>query len=587
VRRAGILAVLVCVLACVDAHATTAVQVTMEEQVASARAIVRGRCTKIESRMVGGRIFTYVTLDVSEVLKGDAAPGRLVIKQAGGAVGNLGEWITGSPRFDVGRESVVFLASDGGGAYVVDGLFMGNFFVDEGLDGRTWLRRDSGGEGVLVVARDAEAAAVYTDELPLDDVRATVRREAAKSTLSDDDLIAQVPAEYDRPYEGESEVVPSFTLLYNQRWFEPDSGATVPFHVNPNNFDENGTSQQLESAVVDALNAWSTIDGCSMRFSYAGVDANGCGWGPTDGVSRVSVDCRGEISGAGCRSIIAIGGGHYRRDQTVVVNGTTFYRIFEADVVLNDGFCDLFQNGTSLREVLAHELGHCIGLGHSADRTATMAAYVHNDDRGATLQPDDRDGARFIYPGDDGGGGGGGGGGEEPEPPVIMTTGLPEGRVGETYLSSFEVANGSEPFAWTLTSGQLPPGVALSASGAVGGAPTVAGTYAFSVRVSDSLGRVDGRFFSIRVRPPLPVVQIAEYRSVKKRLTIAGLHFAANAQFEINGQVVVPRKPPVFNTTAGAFEIKGTRKQLRLNRGRGTNSIVVVVDGERSAPFSF
>ena len=58
-RRTGILAMLVCALAlaCVEARATTAVQISMEEQVATARAICRGRVSKIESRFVEGRIF--------------------------------------------------------------------------------------------------------------------------------------------------------------------------------------------------------------------------------------------------------------------------------------------------------------------------------------------------------------------------------------------------------------------------------------------------------------------------------------------------------------------------------------------------
>lgn len=587
-RRTGILAVVVCALAlaCVEARATTAIQISMEEQIASARAICRGRVSKIESRFVEGRIFTYITLEVSEVLKGQITQGRLVVKQAGGEVGDRGEWITGSPRFDVGRESVVFLASNGNGAYVVDGLFMGNFFVNREPDGTEMLARDTGGEGVLVLSSDGAEHASVAAEMLLDTLRSMVSRDESTETPTKGGLVRQVPVEYDRYFEGPSEAVPSFSLLYNQRWFEPDTGVAVPFFVNPTNFEANGTTQQLESAVMDALNAWSTIDDCSFRFTYGGIDANGCGWGPVDGESRVSMDCRGEIAGEGCRSIIAIGGGHYTRQTTVVVNGTTFYKIFEADVVLNNGFCDLFQNGTALREVLTHELGHCIGLGHSTDTTASMAAFVHNDGRGASLKEDDKAGARFIYPSDDGGGGGGGGG-EEPEPPVIATASLPDGRIGVAYAGTLAVTNGKEPFTWTLSSGVLPPGVSMSTSGTLAGSPLVAGIHSFAVRVTDSLGRIDARFLAIKVKAPLPVVSIAQYKAARKTLVVGGSNFAANALFEINGVVVAPRKPPEYNQSAGSFSIKGSRKQLKLNRGRGTNSVVVVIDGERSAPFAF
>ena len=71
-----------------EARATTAVAVSADKQIAAASAICRGTCTRIESRRVDGRIVTYITLEVSEVLKGSVVPGQLVLKQAGGEVGD-------------------------------------------------------------------------------------------------------------------------------------------------------------------------------------------------------------------------------------------------------------------------------------------------------------------------------------------------------------------------------------------------------------------------------------------------------------------------------------------------------------------
>jgi hypothetical protein len=401
------------------------------------------------------------------------------------------------------------------------------------------------------------------------------------------DLVYQVPVEYTRYFEGESTAVPSFVLLYNTRWFEPDSGNAVPFYVNPDNFDpQGGTPPDLSAAVEDALDAWSTISGCSMRYQFMGADTNGCGWGPVDHVSRVSIDCRGEIAGEGCRSIIAVGGGHYDTRQTVDVNGTTYRRIVEADVCLQDGWCDYFQNPVALREVITHELGHCLGLNHSDDRTANMAPFIHNDGRGATLQADDMEGARFIYPGS-GGGDGGGGGNTGTEPPVVATSSLPDGRLGEAYATPLAVTNGEAPFAWSRSTGDLPAGVVLTSEGTLVGIPTADGEYAFAVRVTDGLGRVAAAQLTLRVRPPLPVVLGASFRNAKRQLTIVGTHFAAGAQFEINGTIVVPKKPPVFDAAAGSYRLKGSRKKLNLNKHSGTNQVVVIVGGERSQPYFF
>lgn len=57
-----------------------------------------------------------------------------------------------------------------------------------------------------------------------------------------------------------------------------------------------------------------------------------------------------------------------------------------------------FGSECNLGEVMLHEGGHAIGLGHSSDRSATMAAIAHFDGRCATLRDDDKAGMRALYP---------------------------------------------------------------------------------------------------------------------------------------------------------------------------------------------
>jgi len=71
-------------------------------------------------------------------------------------------------------------------------------------------------------------------------------------------------------------------------------------------------------------------------------------------------------------------------------------------------------------------------------------------------------------------------------PPLKTTTGtLPSATVGIAYSANFTATGGTRPYFWTA-SGSLPPGLSLAADGALSGTPISAGTYNFSVEVTDS-----------------------------------------------------------------------------------------------------
>jgi len=61
------------------------------------------------------------------------------------------------------------------------------------------------------------------------------------------------------------------------------------------------------------------------------------------------------------------------------------------------------------------------------------------------------------------------------------------GTVGSSYFQNFFTSGGVGPFTWTVAAGQLPPGVTLT-GGHLGGTPTVAGTFTFTIKVTDSAG---------------------------------------------------------------------------------------------------
>ena len=75
-------------------------------------------------------------------------------------------------------------------------------------------------------------------------------------------------------------------------------------------------------------------------------------------------------------------------------------------------------------------------------------------------------------------------------PPLAITfpsTCCNAGTVGSSYFQNLFTSGGIGPFTWTVAAGQLPPGVVLT-SGHLGGTPTTAGTFTFTIKVTDSAG---------------------------------------------------------------------------------------------------
>jgi hypothetical protein len=69
---------------------------------------------------------------------------------------------------------------------------------------------------------------------------------------------------------------------------------------------------------------------------------------------------------------------------------------------------------------------------------------------------------------------------------VITTTTLPSGVVSAAYTATLQSSGGVGTVTWTVSSGSLPAGLAMSNSGAISGTPTTAGTSSFTVQAKDS-----------------------------------------------------------------------------------------------------
>ena len=85
------------------------------------------------------------------------------------------------------------------------------------------------------------------------------------------------------------------------------------------------------------------------------------------------------------------------------------------------------------------------------------------------------------------------------DPPMSITTAspLPTGLQGQAYSGTLAVTGGTPAYTWSVTGGALPGGMTLSASGALSGPPTAAGTFNFTAAATDTIGQQVSKTFTL------------------------------------------------------------------------------------------
>jgi hypothetical protein len=109
----------------------------------------------------------------------------------------------------------------------------------------------------------------------------------------------------------------------------------------------------------------------------------------------------------------------------------------------------------------------------------------------------------------------GGSGGTPPPPPPpapplqVTSSTLATATTGSGYSAQL-TASGGNSYSWALSSGSLPAGLGLAASGRLSGTPTSAGAYSFGVRVTDEKGRTATGSIALRVLEQLAAIAPAD-----------------------------------------------------------------------------
>src|SRR5438046_3867904 len=101
----------------------------------------------------------------------------------------------------------------------------------------------------------------------------------------------------------------------------------------------------------------------------------------------------------------------------------------------------------------------------------------------------------------------------------ITTSQLPSGILSKSYGATLSASGGTTPYAWSLASGSLPTGLTLSSAGTISGTPTSAGSFPFTVQVTDTASHSASANLSVNVGNPVVSVAIA---SPANNATVSG-----------------------------------------------------------------
>lgn len=172
----GLLALGFATLVAVPASTTVLQHFDVERLSAVATIIAVGEVGSVDARWnePHTKIYTRVSVNPTEVLKGGRDLGPLTIKMIGGQVGGDAASLPGTPVFVRGERVLVFLEprEDGDGYHIV-GLFQGVFRLRRDERGDEQLYQDPQPRDVTVVDDGGGRAA--TRMVTLEDVRAIVK----------------------------------------------------------------------------------------------------------------------------------------------------------------------------------------------------------------------------------------------------------------------------------------------------------------------------------------------------------------------------------------------------------------------------
>ena len=437
-RALVVVAITVLLTGSLPAGATTYIMMSDEDLADSSPVVVRARVLDAQPSPTG-RPYTDYRLQVERVAKGRvAADARIVISVLGGGTPSLPQLaVWGVPRFEVGEDTLLFLAPGTAGtpgAWQVNHFALGAFRVHE-LGGVSMALRSlgeidevdkpGGGERVVSVQRahhprdlDRFMTWVKARNAGVDLRFMTwVKARNAGVDLPQDYFLDPADGTMRNAHDGYALLLaPSGTRI---RWpnFDFAAGARVVrwFIARTQAGFPGGGRIDFNQSIKkwDKLKKVAIIE---YRAPAKRRNAFTSGFTAFDGNNTILMnDPNGEIANlVGCTGTLAIGGPWFidaiepeaasGEFQAASVGnshrkrGKIFRNTVSADIISNNGL-KCFYNASPnkrkhARQLYMHELGHTLGLGHSLVTVALMFPSISPIPKDV-IKPDDSKGIRI------------------------------------------------------------------------------------------------------------------------------------------------------------------------------------------------
>jgi len=389
---------------------------TDAELARAADAIVIGRVRAVaggEDPAVG-YFYTYVTVELSEVVKGSFIEPVVVLKQLGGRVGDVEMVVYDQPRFQLGEEVLLFLSRrPRDGTLRTLGLWQGKWVI---------RREGAGDPGVAMRSpfadsdpADPMASHPLSEFRLLGPFRAELREWVRERERSAERPLSGRPVEVPAVANaiGEATTAGAFTLLGDgARWHQADAAIAVPVDVQATG--QPGLPGGGFALMDEARDLWNAA-GSSLRLR-AGTNQRALGFSDSqvcadtrDIDGRLSVYFDDPCDEIGNQGVLAIGGFYSSWSDTRNIDGVAFRQITKGFVITSDSASVstwLTSPGCFL-DIQVHELGHAVGLGHSTAPGDIMYPTIDNGCLSSastsaplttTLGSGDVEGVRYIYP---------------------------------------------------------------------------------------------------------------------------------------------------------------------------------------------